>query len=123
LWSYKKGIKHPQHYSTIPESVDISLTILKNSEVSGWTQSLLAHHLTYILFTLVFALIYTAIQRIFLIIYNLVYFLTGILLGEVIKHEHVSKLHLTHYLGWSTLMFILVAVTYYTIIMIGLDPL
>lgn len=69
-----------------------------------------------------FALIYTAIQRIFLIINNLVYFLTGILLGEVIKHEPVSKLHLTHYLGWSTLMFILVAVTYYTIIMIGLDP-
>lgn len=48
--------------------------------------------------------------------------IAGILLGEVIKHEHVSKLHVTHYLGWSTLMFILVAVTYYTIIMIGLDP-
>ncbi|VDI42877.1 Hypothetical predicted protein [Mytilus galloprovincialis] len=48
--------------------------------------------------------------------------IAGMLLGEVIKHEHVSKLALRHYLGWCTLLLILVAVTYYTILLIGLDP-
>lgn len=48
--------------------------------------------------------------------------IAGMLLGEVIKHEHVSKLALRHYLGWCTLLLILVAVTYFTILIIGLDP-
>lgn len=48
--------------------------------------------------------------------------IAGILLGEVIKHEHVSKLSLRHYLGWSIVLLIMVAVTYFSILSIGLDP-
>ena len=44
-------------------------------------------------------------------------------MGEVIEHEHISQMHLRHYLGGGCLLLILACVTYYSLIFFDLDPL
>lgn len=49
--------------------------------------------------------------------------ITGILLAEVVKHEHTSHLSFRHYVVWSLLLVSGVFLTYSGIILLGLDPL
>lgn len=54
---------------------------------------------------------------------SLVLWLTGILLAEVVKHEHTSHLFFHHYIVWSLLLVSGVVLTYTGITFLGLDPL
>ncbi|XP_062576542.1 glucose-6-phosphatase 2-like [Saccostrea cucullata] len=49
--------------------------------------------------------------------------LTGILLAEVVKHEHTSNLTIKHYVFWGLFLTTGVFLTYYAISVLGLDPL
>lgn len=49
--------------------------------------------------------------------------LTGILLAEVVKHEHTSYLSFRHYVVWSLLLVSGVLLTFTGITILGLDPL
>uniref|UniRef100_A0A8W8JM59 Glucose-6-phosphatase n=1 Tax=Magallana gigas TaxID=29159 RepID=A0A8W8JM59_MAGGI len=49
--------------------------------------------------------------------------ITGILLAEVVKHEHTNHLTFCHYIVWSLLLVSGVFLTYTGIILLGLNPL
>lgn len=49
--------------------------------------------------------------------------MTGILLAEVVKHEHTSYLSFCHYVVWSLLLVSGVLLTFTGITILGLDPL
>eukprot|EP00105_Crassostrea_gigas_P003530 XP_011416415.1 PREDICTED: glucose-6-phosphatase 2 isoform X2 [Crassostrea gigas] len=49
--------------------------------------------------------------------------ITGILLAEVVKHEHTNHLSFRHYVVWSLLLVSGVFLTYTGITFLGLDPL